>query len=66
MFMIYSLTLNGNPMGPIKALPHPLPPQKWLEPVQLSRGKKHLKVELCPARSRPARSALKGCSLFPG
>lgn len=23
LFMIYSLTLNGNPMGPIKGLPHP-------------------------------------------
>ena len=26
--MIYSLTLNGNPMGPIKVLPHPAPTSK--------------------------------------
>lgn len=38
--MIYSLTLNGNPMGPIKALhSYPTPTSKVLELLQFSGGK---------------------------
>lgn len=56
LFVIYSLTLNGNPMGPIKApsVPSAQPQEGWSP--SSSRGKKLLKVE--PTSLLPPQATL--------
>lgn len=61
LFIIYSLTLNGNPMGPIKALPSPNSHLKSAGAGPVLWRQKYLKVErralLPPPRPSPCLPA---------